>query len=117
MCGIIGVVRRRATRVPPEIAPLVADLDGAIARLDRWGGDVGELDAAASAIERVDGALHGVPGVRGLLADRAGALAVEHRAERVAELLALVESALDRVAIRRVGADLESVNAALLRAK
>jgi glucosamine--fructose-6-phosphate aminotransferase (isomerizing) len=117
MCGIIGVVRRRATRVPPELAPLVAELDGAIARLDGWTGDVADLEAAASAIERVDTALRGVPGVRALLGDRSGTLTVEHCAEQLTDRLISVEADLDGGAVRLDPAPLESVNAALLRAK
>jgi len=117
MCGIIGVVRRRATRVPPDIAPLVAELDAAVAHLDDWRGDVAPLAAAAAGIEQVDAALRGVAGVRALLGDRTGMLTIEHRADRIAELLTAGEVGLDAGGVRVERSDLERVNAALLRAK
>ncbi|MCJ7439160.1 MAG: SIS domain-containing protein [Acidimicrobiia bacterium] len=117
MCGIIGVVRRRSTRVPPELAPLVADLDACVARVEGWAGSVDDLVVSATAVERVDAALRGVPGVRALLADRAGALAIEHRVDTITALLRAAEAALDSGDAGVVGADLEAVNAALLRGK
>ncbi len=117
MCGIIGVVRRRSTRRPPEVEALVEALDRAIAHLEPWDGQLAELDAAANAIEHVDGALRGVPGVRALLADRSGTLAIEHRADHLSVLLGTAEASLDDGTIALSGAALESVNAALLRAK
>jgi glucosamine--fructose-6-phosphate aminotransferase (isomerizing) len=117
MCGIIGVVRRRATRVPPELGPLVAELEGAIVRLDPWTGGLDALDDVASAVERVDTALRGVPGVQALLADELGALAIEHRTGRVADLLGALEADLDGGVAPIEGTDVEAVNAALLRAK
>ena len=117
MCGIIGVVRRRSTRRPPEIEALIEALDRAVAALSPWDGQLRELDAAANAVEHVDAALRGVPGVRALLADRAGTLAIEHRADHLAELLNGAEVTLDDGAVVLHGAELEAVNAALLRAK
>ncbi|MCJ7672574.1 MAG: SIS domain-containing protein [Acidimicrobiia bacterium] len=117
MCGIIGVVRRRSTRVPPELASLVADLEVAIGLVEAWAGAVADLQGAADAVERVDAALHGVPGVRALLADRAGVLAIEHRVDAVLALLDAAEAALDAGEAGVTGADLEAVNAALLRTK
>ncbi len=117
MCGIIGVVRRRSTRVPPELAPLVADLELALARIDAWRGSVAELEDAAGAVERVDAALRGVPGVRALLTDRAGALAVEHRVDAITERIGEAEALLDAGDADVRAGDLEAVNAALLRTK
>ena len=116
MCGIIGVVRRRSTRVPPELAPLVALIEGACARLEGWSGGFDDLTAAAVSLEEVDAALRGVAGVRSLLADRTGALTVDHRSERVTDLLTAAERALDDDTLVAPH-DLEAVNAALLRAK
>jgi glucosamine--fructose-6-phosphate aminotransferase (isomerizing) len=117
MCGIIGVVRRRATRVPPDLTPLVAELDAAIGHLDSWQGDLASLDSAAVAIEGVDAGLRGVAGVRALLGDRTGMLTIEHRADRLADLLTAAEAGLDSGVVFVERADLEMVNAALLRAK
>ncbi len=117
MCGIIGVVRRRSTRVPPELAPLVADLELALARIDAWRGMVAQLEDAADAVERVDAALRGVPGVRALLTDRAGALAVEHHVDAISERIGAAETLLDTGGAAVRAGDLEGVNAALLRTK
>jgi glucosamine--fructose-6-phosphate aminotransferase (isomerizing) len=115
MCGIIGVVRRRATRTPPELDALVGELDVAIARLGVL--DPAVLDAVGDAVERVDGVLRGVPGVRALLASPPSALALEQRAESLTDRIASVESALDTGSVRVDGGELEAVNRALLRAK
>ncbi len=72
---------------------------------------------AAAGIERVDAALRGVAGVRSLLGDRTGTLTIEHRADRVADLLTATETGLDGGMVLVERADLEMVNAALLRAK
>jgi glucosamine--fructose-6-phosphate aminotransferase (isomerizing) len=117
MCGIIGVVRRRSTRRPPEVDELVAALDRAVTALEPWNGQLTELDAAANAIEHVDAALRGVPGVHALLADRAGTLAIEHRTDELTRLLGSAEASLDDGTFVLSGASLEAVNAALLRAK
>jgi len=117
MCGIIGVVRRRSTRVPPDLAALIGELDTAVAHVQGWTGDPGELTEAAAATERVNEALSGVPGVRALLADRTGALGIEHRADVLAELLDQAELALDAGETPIPTADLEAVNAAMLRSK
>jgi glucosamine--fructose-6-phosphate aminotransferase (isomerizing) len=121
MCGIIGVVRRRATRVPPATPVLVAALDEVLRGLSPWadgsGADPTDLAQLASAIEHVDVELRGVPGVRALLGDRAAALALADRTERLAGLLARAEDALDAGRVRHEGGALEAVNAALLRAK
>jgi len=117
MCGIIGVVRRRATRVPPELAPLVAELEQAIGRLDAWAGDVGELLSVAATTEGVDRALRGVPGVRALLDDATATLELESRTDRLTEVLDAIERQLDAGTFGIQGAAVEAVNAALLRAK
>ena len=57
MCGIVGVVRRRSTRTPPGIAPLLAALDDAIAHVDGWRGD------SEDAARRRRGGGAGRPGV------------------------------------------------------
>jgi glucosamine--fructose-6-phosphate aminotransferase (isomerizing) len=116
MCGIIGVLRRRSSRVPPALASLVDELDAACARLDGWHGSSADLVAVAETVERVDAALRGVPGVRALLGDRPGALAVDHRADRLTDLLVAVDRQLDADSAV-AGSDVEALNAALLRAK
>ncbi len=117
MCGIFGVVRRRATRRPPELSTLLGALDGVHERLAGWSGDLSSLEAAAAALLGVDTALCGVPGVEALLADRAGARALEERAAAVGARLADIEQRLDAGDHHREGSELERVNAALLGAR
>ena len=117
MCGIIGVVRRRSRRLPPELAPLSADLDAALANLHAWAGKPDLLEFAADSVERVDTALRAVPGVRALLSDRPGALAIEHLLDAISDRLRAAEASLDLGDAGVTGEDLEAVNAALLRTK
>ncbi len=117
MCGIIGVVRRRSSRAVPALAPLVSQLEAAVARLQAWSGEVTSLDAAAAMVEDVDRLLRGVPGVCALLTDRPGALGIEHHSAALTDLLTAAERRLDQDASSLGVADLEAVNAAMLRAK
>ncbi|MBM3671652.1 MAG: SIS domain-containing protein [Actinobacteria bacterium] len=117
MCGIIGVVRRRSSRLAPALGPLVDELAAAVTNLAAWNGDVPSLTDAAAAIERVDAALRGVPGVTALLTDRPGALGIDHHSEQLAELLTTAERRLDQDAASFEASSLEAVNAAMLRAK
>jgi len=116
MCGIVGVVRRPSRREPPRGRDLVAAMERALRELDA-DDLVGltALEAAADAVETVDALLRGVPGVRALLGDRATAVALEDRAQRVADRLALFEARLDTHIVSP--SQLERVNAALVRAK
>jgi glucosamine--fructose-6-phosphate aminotransferase (isomerizing) len=114
MCGIIGVVRRRATRPPPEIPALVTSLDQAVAALTDWAGDLAALERAATALSTVDSALRGVPGVRALLADAAAGQRLDERAERAAAALAVIENQLDAGAHPPASVALEALNATLL---
>ncbi len=116
MCGIIGVVRRRSTREPPDLATLVDELDHVVTSIEGWRGELDTLERVAIGIESIDTALHGVPGVRALLADKAGALAIEHRAERLDLLLRDAESRLDAGDVPFDGG-LEALNATLMRAR
>ena len=117
MCGIIGVIRRRSTRLAPALEPLVDELQAAALRLESWAGNVADLDAAAAAVERVDAALRGVPGVTALLTDRPGAVGIDHHSDQLNDLLIAAERRLDHDAATLGAADLEAVNAAMLRAK
>jgi len=117
MCGIIGVVRRRSTRVPPDLAALSAEVVAAFERVSGWTHGVEDLLEAAAALERVDLQLRGVPGVRALLGDRAGSLAIEHHTTELTAVLAAREAQLDAGDLEVDVTELEAVNAALLRAK
>src|SRR5262245_2458055 len=98
MCGIVGVVRRPNRREPPAGAELVAAMEAALHTLDTASAtDPAAFDDAAAAVEGVDAALRGVPGVRTLLRDRSVAVALEDRARRIGDRLARVESELDEI--------------------
>ncbi len=120
MCGIIGVVRRRSTREPPPLDPLVAELEAVIGLLsgrpsEQWSADA--LRAGATALAGVDVQLRGVPGVRALLEQPAAALRLADHADRVGTILIELEAALDADAVAIAPGELEALNAALLTAK
>src|SRR3954453_18308753 len=73
MCGIIAVVQRPARRAAPDLAPLLESLAAARQSLRDEAEVVDATGRAATAVEHVDEALRGVPGVRALLADPAAA--------------------------------------------
>jgi glucosamine--fructose-6-phosphate aminotransferase (isomerizing) len=118
MCGIVGVVRRRAQRAAPDPAALIAEFDRAVAALAGSQPLTDRLDEAAVSVEGVDRALRGAPGVRALIGDPAAVLVVEHRVEQLTAALDAVESDLDGpLGAALPPAELEAVNAALVRAR
>ncbi len=118
MCGIVGVVRRRATRPVPDAAALVHDLDRALTSLDGDGPLAPRLHDVAGIVETVDAALRGVPGVRALLGDPQATLLVADRVELLTDRLDTLERDLDDGLGSALASDtLEAVNAALVRAR
>ena len=125
MCGIVAVLRRRSQRPAPDLAALAADLDAALADLTALvaadGGAAGvtaeSLGRIAESVERADGGLRGVPGISALLADRVGLAGLEHRAEALSGAVADLDAMLDARPDAAPAADLEAVNAALVRVK
>ncbi len=121
MCGIVGVVRRHATRPVPDAAALVRRLDDTLAAAERGAtdGDLTDtLRSAASGVEGVDRELRGVPGVRALLGDPQSALLIGDRVDQLTAWLDRVEADLDGgLGATLAPADLERVNAALVRAR
>src|SRR5690349_10922333 len=89
MCGIVGVVRRRAQRPVPAVAPLLVALADATAEA-RSGAAISQahLVRIAEPLELVDTTLRGVPGVRALL---------DHPDLRdaITEQVATIDAALD----------------------
>ncbi len=119
MCGIVAVVRRPTDRTPPSLAELATELMLATGHLEEPVGNgslAGALDDAARHVEAVDAALRGVPGIRALIADPAGVETLATELERQQGLLAGIEGALD-VDGAIDPDELETVNAALVRAK
>ena len=119
MCGIVGVVRRRAQRAAPEPGSLVEELDRAVGLLGAGRSRLTDrLTDVAAVVEGVDRALRGAPGVRSLLGDPAATLVIEHRVETLTASLDAIEADLDGpVGALLPAAELESVNAALVRAR
>ncbi len=118
MCGIVGVVRRRARRTAPDPAVLARELAGGRDALESNARIVDRLGAAAAVVEAVDAALRGAPGVVALL----GAPVVAARlADEIAELwqrLDAIEADLDLGGASAMGAtEIELVNSALIRAR
>src|SRR6266540_2529353 len=118
MCGIVAVLRRSSGRMPPDGAHLLAELEQAVAALaDQEIAGPQVLTPVAERVEAVDAMLHGAPGVRALLADRALAVGVEHHVEQLQLAADRVEHALDASAADLSTVELEDVNAALVRFK
>ncbi len=119
MCGIVGVVRRRATRAVPASGLLVQRLADALTALADPGSPLAErLRATAAAVESVDRELRGVPGVRALLGDPQAALVIGDRVEQLTAGLDALEAELDGgVGATLEPSELERVNAALVQAR
>jgi len=115
MCGVIAVLRRQPTRIPPSRPELEAHLERAVAAALRG---VPGLGDAAEAVESADRLLRGVPGTTALLSDPTLASAVAMAAERVADTVRDLEVSLDAgSASPALVDDAESLNAALVRLK
>src|SRR6185503_1256370 len=119
MCGIVAVVRRPLDGAPPELAPLLADLDAVGARLAQPGADGAEvLREAAVVIGAVAGTLRGPLGAGALIADPVASAAFDHRAVELGERFAGIEAALDHAADSGEQVDdIEARNAALIECK
>ena len=121
MCGIVGVVRRRATRPVPDAAALVRRLDEALAAVGDGiaeGGLTDTLREMAAQVEAVDRELRGVPGVRALLGDPQSALLIGDRVDQLTAWLDRVEAELDGgLGPTLVPTELEQVNATVVRAR
>jgi glucosamine--fructose-6-phosphate aminotransferase (isomerizing) len=121
MCGIVGVVRRRATRPVPDAAALVRRLDEALAvggDATADGGLSDTLGEMAAQVEAVDRELRGVPGVRALLGDPQSALLLGDRVEQLTARLDQVEAELDGgLGTTLAPTELERVNAMVVRAR
>jgi glucosamine--fructose-6-phosphate aminotransferase (isomerizing) len=118
MCGIVAVLRRSSSRMPPDGSHLLAELERTVADLTASGEpDSAALTQAAERAEAVDALLRGAPGVRALLGDRALAVGIEHHVEQLHLATERVEATLDSGAGDLSSAELEAVNAALVRCK
>src|SRR3954447_3699657 len=118
MCGIVGVVRRRSQRAAPdpsELHQLVAAAETAFALP---GPTADRLNLAAEPLEQLDELLRGVAGVQVLLGDPALAAALEAHLTALETELDALELGLDTfTGVALSPAELEAVNAALVRAR
>ncbi|HEX5586520.1 MAG TPA: SIS domain-containing protein [Acidimicrobiia bacterium] len=116
MCGIVGVVRRRASRLPPDVGELLQALDDAVARLDGPDALSARLVEVATNLEAVDAVLRGAPGVFALLAEPDAATGIATRVEHITQVIDRFAAALDSGPVTEP-VELEAVNAALVRAR
>jgi glucosamine--fructose-6-phosphate aminotransferase (isomerizing) len=109
VCGIVAVVRRRARRDPPALGQVRSRVEEAAARLGDGTvlPDPEALTAAAAALGAADRELRGVPGVRALLDDPAGA----DRLARSLGAIGAVLEAIDRRFDEATGLDADALEA------
>jgi len=121
MCGIIAVVRRPSSRTAPPGLQITTVLAQAQADLAARSADPVEMDRVAGSIAEVDHLLRGLPGLVALTRDPALLSEVTHLARALDDEVAVIEAELDSLEtdaqLTGAGADLEAVNAALIRLK
>ncbi|MEY2450566.1 MAG: hypothetical protein QOD92_140 [Acidimicrobiaceae bacterium] len=120
MCGIIAVVRRRATRLPPGPDELLGLLQPLPALLGIDEGDEtleARLLQAVNALDDANALLAGVPGLQALLFSPDVRAAVHWHCVQLATGIARIDQHLDSGQINLSTERLERVNAALVRAK
>lgn len=138
MCGIVAVVRRRATRGPVAVDSLTDEMSSLEAALREPGAaTVQVLASVADRLERVNTSLQGVPGLLTMFTDSTATDRLQQLAGRVDEAISEIEAQLDDplavdgsdnggsadaagdspVAGGGPLADLEETNAALIRCK
>ncbi len=119
MCGIVGVVRRRAQRAVPDSAELQALVTAAEAAFAADVGSIADrLDGAAVPLEELDALLRGAPGARALIADPTLVAWLEGRLTALEAKFEDLERGLDTFTSGALApAELETVNAALVRAR
>ena len=121
MCGIIGVVRRPATRAVPEPEEILDPLGVAASALAELPADppavLDLLGRAATGLEATDRLLRGTPGVSCLLRHPSVVAEAGALLDTVAARLARLERHLDAGAAGLGPDHLEAVNAALIKVK
>ena len=125
MCGIIAIVRRRASRPVPgaadvttlvEVAASVLAEGAAAASRSALAGMAGTLEAAADQLHEANRLLGGVPGLRLLLSSPATVATVEEFIEAAAAAVADMEGRLDADTSLDSG-ELEHLNEQLVRVR
>jgi glucosamine--fructose-6-phosphate aminotransferase (isomerizing) len=116
MCGIIAVVRRAPTRPVPTsaaIRTLLASVTDAFSIDSVTTSGLDALVDAVDKLERANAALLGLSGLQCLRADAALVTALLAETAKITAALTAFEQALDHAPV----ADIEQVNALLIRAK
>ena len=115
------MVRRPPEGAPPDLAPLLSELDLALALLTAEDADrhAGVLREAAASVHSVAVTLRGPLGSGALIADPVAAGAFAHRASELSGRLVLIEARLDSAAgdVAADADDIEARNAALIACK
>ncbi len=115
------MVRRPPEGAPPELAPLLSELDLALALLTAEDADrhAGVLREAAASVQSVALTLRGPLAAGALILDPVAAAAFEHRAGELGQLLVAIEARLDSAAgdVTEDADDIEARNAALIACK
>ena len=111
MCGIIGVLSRRATRPTPSGDELLAHLDAALAHRD-------DVTAMTGSISEVDALLKGVPGVAALTGAQQLVASIESRLDQLDAVADDVDARLeagadDAETVERLGAQALALRDAL----
>ena len=118
MCGIIAVVRRRATRGPADPAAVASRLESVADLLaPGQGSRLERLRSAASSLAVADAELRGVPGVLGLLDDPDTRARIAGLVGALAASADVIEAELDDPLVDLGTDELESTNAALIDCK
>ena len=120
MCGIVAVLSRPSRRPAPSRDAILAKLQQAAATLDALRDSerlVDKLERAAGLLSAVDEALGGTAGVRALVSDEALAVTARQLGTHLSDALQEFEEELDRGEFSVPPADLEAVNAAVVRVK
>lgn len=119
MCGIVAVLTGEPDRAVPTLAEVGALLDAAARELPFAADDAGleaRLVRCAEAVEGADELLRGIGGLRCLASEAGSAALLRSRLDEVWRHAETLEAALDAPG-GFVGADLEALNAGLVRVK
>jgi glucosamine--fructose-6-phosphate aminotransferase (isomerizing) len=118
MCGIIAVVRRRATRGPADLGAVAQRLESVAAVLAPGQGDrLQRLRSAAEPLAAADAELRSVPGLLALLDDPSARARIGGLIESLSAAAMVIEAELDDPHVDLAAAELESTNAALIDCK
>ena len=125
MCGIVAVMRRGVGRARPVGSAVLASAEQAREITASAPADLtalaGALDRAGALLAEIDGDLRGAPGLHFLIDASDAVPALDKVIASIEDEVAVIEAAFDRAAavLPEVtpGAEMESINAGLIRVK